>query len=208
MLCRLDKSVVERIIFPLGEAEDKGSVRETARDAGLDNAEAKDSQEICFIDDDDYVGWLVRNGVPEKPGDFVDMNGNKIGGHKGIIRYTVGQRKGLGVTFGKPMFVTEIDGKTNRVVLGSNEDLMKTEVWASSNFFIMTGDDRLPPGLDGEKITAKIRYAAKPAPGRIYSDGKKVRVVFDAPLRAATPGQTLVYYLGDKVLGGGFILEF
>ena len=137
-----------------------------------------------------------------RPGDFTDSKGNVIGRHKGIASYTVGQRKGLGVALGCPAYVTSIDTEHNRVVLGSNEDLFKKEVVSEQNFF--TGIS--PEHFEGHKLTAKIRYTAKGGSAFIKVNDKKIITTFEEPQRAPAPGQSIVFYDGDVVVGGGFII--
>lgn len=209
MLYRLDQEAIARLILPLNEIDDKEQVREVAREKALINAEAKDSQEICFIDaDDNYKDFLRRRGITAPKGDFVGPQGNVLGEHQGILDYTIGQRKGLGIALGKPAFVTEIDAENNRVVLGDNADLFKHEVISSGNILLGHELKDSPYELTGnlEGITAKIRYAAKPAEAKlcILEDGR-IKTVFKDAQRAATPGQSIVFYNGDLVIGGGFI---
>ncbi len=206
MLYRLSQEAISRLILPLNEIDDKEQVREMAREKALINAEAKDSQEICFIDaDDNYKDFLRRRGITAPKGDFVDPEGNVLGRHNGILDYTIGQRKGLGIALGKPAFVTEIDADNNRVVLGDNADLFKTEVISSDNiFFGGCGADK--NYLESLDITAKIRYAAKPAQAKLcFLEDGRVKTIFKDAQRAPTPGQSIVFYIDDLVLGGGFI---
>lgn len=230
MLYRLGEDVISRLILPLNDAEDKEAVREIARKKALKNAEDKDSQEICFIEDgDDYKAFLRRNGCDLPKGDFVDTDGNILGEHQGILHYTIGQRKGLGIALGKPAFVTGIDCEKNQVVLGENQDLFKTEVVSDGNILLgidfsrLAQQEREARQADGESgearsmgiigfddmlgITAKIRYAAKPAAAslKLLPDGK-ILTTFEEPQRAPTPGQSIVFYRDDLVLGGGFIV--
>ena len=230
MLYRLGEDVISRLILPLNDAEDKEAVREIARKKALKNAEDKDSQEICFIEDgDDYKAFLRRNGCDLPNGDFVDTDGNILGEHQGILHYTIGQRKGLGIALGKPAFVTGIDSEKNQVVLGDNQDLFKTEVVSDGNILLgidfsqlaqQAREARQADGESGEArslgiigfddmsgITAKIRYAAKPAAAslKLLLDGK-ILATFEEPQRAPTPGQSIVFYRNDLVLGGGFIV--
>ena len=209
MIYRLDQEAISRLILPLNEIDDKEQVRELAREKALINAEAKDSQEICFIDaDDNYKDFLRRRGITAPKGDFVDPEGNVLGKHQGILDYTIGQRKGLGIALGKPAFVTEIDAENNRVVLGDNADLFKYEVVSSGNILLGHELKDSPYEQTGELegITAKIRYAAKPAEAKlcVLEDGR-IKTIFKDAQRAATPGQSIVFYNGDLVIGGGFI---
>lgn len=209
MLYRLGQNVLSRLILPLGEFEDKEDTRNIARSHNLPNAETADSQEICFIDEEreNYVSYIEKRGVSAEKGDFVDSEGKILGQHQGMVHYTIGQRKGLGITLGKPAFVTAIDPETNQVTLGDNEDLFTREVLSGDNFFAANSQNILPPDFgDALRMSAKIRYAAKPAPATVtqLSDGR-IRTVFDEPQRAATPGQSIVFYRDDYVFGGGFI---
>lgn len=209
MLYRLGQEVLSRLTLPLGGFEDKEQTRQLARGHGLSNADASDSQEICFIDDqkESYGDFLARRGVPVRQGNFVDSSGNILGKHKGISSYTIGQRKGLGIALGKPAFVTAIDPVTGDVTLGENQDLFSREVISRDNFFAETSGSSLPVGF-GESlaVSAKIRYAAKAAPAVItkLADGRLL-TAFDEPQRAAAPGQSIVFYDEDRVIGGGFI---
>ncbi|MDD6646595.1 MAG: tRNA 2-thiouridine(34) synthase MnmA [Firmicutes bacterium] len=215
MLYRLGQEAISRLLLPLNEIEDKEQVRELARGKALKNSEAKDSQEICFIDaDDNYKDFLERRGVKSVEGNFVDSDGNAVGRHKGILNYTIGQRKGLGIALGKPAFVTAIDCESNTVVLGSNEELFSREVISDNNVINGISIDNNENDENDEaasvciigKIEAKIRYAAKPASASIeFREDGSILTTFDEPQRAATPGQSIVFYRDDLVIGGGFI---
>lgn len=207
MLYRLPKEYIERLVLPLSEYDDKEKIREIARGMNLSNSEDKDSQEICFIDDEvGYIQFLRENGVKAKAGDFVDKDGKVLGKHKGIVNYTFGQRKGLGITLGKPAFVTSIDAKKNRVVLGDNDDLFAHTVICNDPLFTATGSKKMPEFLEGAEIEAKIRYAARRAKAKIVQlENGSIEVTFEDKQRAATPGQSLVLYLDNEVVGGGFI---
>ena len=216
MLYRLGQDVLRRLIFPLGDFEDKEQIRELARSHGMENAEKKDSQEICFLgESEDHARFIGEKGFRSPAGNFVDENGNILGRHKGITSYTVGQRKGLGIALGKPAYVIRIDKENNTVVLGSNDELFKKEVICSDIFFTGLAAHR----FEGKKLKAKIRYTARPAEcsikvidsGEIIKDNKKVDdkkiiTTFCDPQRAPAPGQSIVYYNGDIVIGGGFIV--
>jgi tRNA-uridine 2-sulfurtransferase len=208
MLYRLTSEVLERLILPLGEVESKEMVREYARAHEMENADKKDSQEICFIPDEDggYLNFLIQRGIDLKEGNFVDRNNNIIGHHKGLAHYTVGQRKGLGITFGKPTFVLSLNPKDNTVTLGDNEDLMQTIVTSTNHVFLGENTNQVPASYIGVPLTAKIRYAAQPAEAIIESmDHDVVKTRFLQPQRAVTPGQSIVFYEGDKLVGGGYI---
>jgi len=202
-LYNLTQEQLSRTLMPVG-AYTKDEIRQIAESHGLEVAKKKDSMEICFIPDNDYAGFIERNveDVPG-PGNFVDMDGNVIGRHKGITHYTVGQRKGLNLAMGRPVFVTEIRPETNEVVIGDNEDVFSDHL-ICGNVNWMAVD-----GLHGEEKTvmAKIRYSHKGAPCviRELEDGR-VECRFETPQRAITPGQAVVFYENDYVFGGGTIL--
>ena len=200
MLYRLDQATLSRLIFPLGEAESKDDIRTLARDNNLSNAEKKDSQEICFIEED-YAGYIESMGFSSPEGDFTDKSGKVLGRHKGLLHYTIGQRKGLGIALGRPAFVTGIDSESNRVILGDDEELFSRTVACDGCFFTACP----PEAYEGKKIHAKVRYSAKPALASFKVYDKKIITTFDEPQRAATPGQSIVFYLDDMVIGGGFI---
>lgn len=187
-------------LMPLG-SYNKDEVRALAEKYGLAVAHKKDSQEICFVEDDDYAKFIIDYANYEpKPGDILDTDGNKLGEHRGLIYYTIGQRKGIGA-YGRPMFVKEIDAKSNTITLGEKGMEFAKELTASDVNFI-SGEVPDSP----IKIQAKVRYQAPPASAALYPlDGGRVRVIFDTPQRAITAGQAVVFYDGDIVLGGGTV---
>ena len=200
-LYNLSQDQLRRILMPVGDYT-KERIREMAREIGLAVASKPDSQEICFVEDNDYGRFINENTDYEiVPGDFVDTKGNVLGKHRGIVHYTVGQRKGLGISFGKPMYVVEIDVHSNRVVLGDDEEVFSNTLIAEDLNFI-TLDELTAP----KRIRAKIRYSAREADAVIRPvEGNKAEVVFDSPQRAITPGQSVVFYEDDLVVGGGVI---
>jgi tRNA-specific 2-thiouridylase len=200
-LYTMTQEQLSRTFFPLGDFT-KDRVRELAEKLDLPVASKPDSQEICFVEDNDYGRYIRENTDAEiRPGYFVDLEGRKLGMHKGIIHYTVGQRKGLGNTFGKPMFVVAIRPEDNTVVLGEKNDVFSSELTASDLNFISI------PELTGEmRVKAKIRYSAKEADALISPlNNGRVHVLFDEPQRAITPGQSIVFYDKEDVVGGGVI---
>ena len=200
-LYNLNQEQLSKTLMPIGDFS-KDKVREIAKDIGLAVASKPDSQEICFVEDNDY-GRFIRENTDYKiiPGDFVDTKGNILGKHKGIVHYTVGQRKGLGIALGKPMFVVEIDVDKNRVVLGDDEEVFANSLIAEDLNFITI--DKFDSPI---RVKAKIRYSAKESDATVYPfEGGKAKVVFDSPVRAITPGQSVVFYDGDIVVGGGVI---
>lgn len=202
-LYNLTQDQLKRTLMPVGDYT-KDEIRQIAEDRGLAVARKKDSMEICFIPDNDYAKF-IEQAVEKVPGagNFVDKDGNILGRHKGITHYTVGQRKGLGLSLGHPVFVTEIRSDTNEVVIGSGEEVF-SDYLVCSDLNWMAVD-----GLHGEEreVMAKIRYSHKGAPCRIRElpDGK-VECRFETPQRAVTPGQAVVFYEEDHVFGGGTIL--
>lgn len=207
MLYRLSPDVLRRLILPLSDYEDKEHIREIARTRSMSNAEDKDSQEICFLKEgEEYITFLKEHGVDACEGDFIDKDGKYLGKHSGIINYTIGQRKGLGITLGKPAFVTDINPINNTVELGDNNDLFTDEVICDNVFFTASSGSEIPDCIKDVKLYGKIRYAAKPSECRVeqYKENM-IKVIFDEPQRAATGGQSLVLYLNDEVCGGGFI---
>ncbi|WP_034600993.1 tRNA 2-thiouridine(34) synthase MnmA [Clostridiisalibacter paucivorans] len=204
VLYNLTQEQLKHTLMPLGDFDNKEKVREIARDLGMIVADKKESQEICFIEDNDY-GKFIRENANYKinKGNFIDINGNVLGKHNGITNYTIGQRKGLGIALGKPMYVVDIDVKNNIVILGDGEKVFGTQLLANDLNFISI--EKLEEPM---RIKAKIRYAAKEEDAVIKPVEKdKVEVVFDKPVRAITPGQAVVFYDGDIVLGGGTILK-
>jgi len=207
MLYRLGQQVIERLILPLGELESKHEVRRLVAEKGIKNADSRDSQEICFLPEGaHYADYLAARGYRAEKGDFIDVSGKVIGRHNGIWNYTIGQRKKLGTTFGKPMFVLNIDHESNTVTLGNDGDLLNPEVISSCNWFPKCGCGELPEEYKGLSVLAKVRYAAKASEAVIEKiDGHSVKTVFAKAQRAVTPGQSIVFYSGDKVIGGGVI---
>jgi len=201
MLYGLSQEQLSRAQFPLGGLH-KDEVRRIAEAHGLVSAHKHDSQDICFVPDGSYADFIRDyTGRDYPPGDFVDMEGRLLGRHKGLIHYTIGQRKGLGLALPEPMYVVELDTANNRVVLGHNEDLFKREVLVHEINLIPC--ERLEEPI---RVEAKTRYShhAQPAVAE-QLDEDTIRLVFDDPVRAITPGQSAVFYQGDTVVGGGVI---
>ena len=200
-LCRLTQEQLSRTLFPLGNLE-KSAVRALAEAHGLINAQKRDSQDICFVPDGDYASFIRSFTGRDYPrGEFVDKSGNVLGEHRGLIGYTVGQRKGLGIALGEPKYVTALLPDENRVVLGSNEDLMSRELDAK-NFNFIAFDT--PPAEFRASARVRYRQAEQPATVRVTGEDT-VHITFDEPQRAITKGQAVVVYYGDVVIGGGEI---
>ena len=202
VLYSLTQAQLSHIRFPLGGLT-KDEVRVIAEENGFVNAKKKDSQDICFVPDGDYAAFIERYAGAAKKGDFLLSTGEKVGEHKGIVHYTLGQRKHLGIALGKPVFVTKIDPVHNTVTLGDEEELLKREALVKEFNWILGEAPDHPV-----RCMAKTRYRQKEVGALAYplSDGG-VRIVFDTPVRAVTPGQAAVLYDGDIVLGGGVIVQ-
>ena len=201
-LYSLNQSQLSRVEFPLGSMT-KPQIRALALEQGFVSAHKSDSQDICFVPDGEYINVIksfTNKIYPE--GDFIDITGNKIGTHSGIINYTIGQRKGLGIAFGEKMYVKEKNPLTNKVVLGKNEDLFSNSLDAIDFNWIVY--DNPPQSL---KAKAKVRYSTKEDSCTVYvTDKTKVHIEFDSPQRAIAKGQAVVLYDGDTVIGGGTIV--
>ena len=201
VLYNLTPEQLKHTLMPVGEYT-KDEIRKIASDIGISVANKPDSQEICFIPDHDYAGFIEKNvnSIP-KEGNYVDVNGNILGKHKGIIHYTVGQRKGLNLSLGHPAFVVEIRPETNEVVIGTNEDVFSKRLVADKLNFMAVEDIE-----SATRVKAKIRYAHKGADATIKRiDRERIECIFDEPQRAITPGQAVVFYDDNIVLGGGTI---
>ncbi|WP_295116670.1 tRNA 2-thiouridine(34) synthase MnmA [uncultured Chitinophaga sp.] len=204
VLWGLDQDVVKRTLLPLGTYR-KPEIRQMALDFGYPElAKKAESYEICFVPDNDYRGFLKRriDGLEESVdgGNFVLRDGSIVGKHKGYPFYTIGQRKGLDIALGRPIYVTEIIPETNTVVLGDEEDLNKNEMLVSG--INMVKYDHIPEGME---VTTKIRYKDKGALSNVYNDGGNARIRFYEAVKGIAPGQSAVFYEGDDVVGGGII---
>ena len=203
-LYNLTQDQLKHTLMPVGEYT-KEEIRELANEMNLLVANKPDSQEICFIPDNDYAGFIDREAktcVPES-GNFVDVNGVILGKHKGITHYTIGQRKGLNLAMGHPVFVTQIRPETNEVVIGESQDVFSSELICNKLNFMAVDDISEPV-----KVLAKIRYSHKGTMCIIEKiDKDTLKCTFDEPVRAITPGQAVVFYQGEYVFGGGTILS-
>lgn len=201
-LYNLTQYQLEHTLMPVGDYE-KDDIRTIAEDIGLCVANKPDSQEICFVPDDNYPKFISENTDSKiEKGNFIDIKGNVIGKHNGIINYTIGQRKGLGLSFGKPMYVCDIKADTNEIVIGENEQLFKKDVLIK-DFNYMAVED-----IKGEiEVYGKLRYSQKKSKCTLKKEGDFVKCIFEQSQRAVTPGQAAVFYDGDFVLGGGVIVK-
>jgi tRNA-specific 2-thiouridylase len=201
VLYNLTQEQLSKTLFPLGQLTKK-EVREIAQKVGLKVASKPDSQEICFIPDNDYKGYIKKNSSNKPiPGDFISKDRKILGKHQGISNYTIGQRRGLGVVTGSPVFVLDIIPQTNQIILGSKEDLLSKELIVKNlNWISITN---LTKEMEAD---LKIRYRAKESKAKIIPiDNSSVKVIFKSPQRAITKGQSAVFYDGDLVIGGGTI---
>ena len=202
VLYTLDQFAISHFLFPMGD-HSKEITRKMAEERGLVTAHKAESQEICFVPNDDYKAYLKQK-APEifKPGDIVDVSGKVLGRHEGIPYYTIGQRKGLGIAAEHPLYVIELDVKNNRVIVGGNEDVFAKGLIARDMHFI-TKDSFDEPF----RTSGKIRYGKREALCTVspLNGGRDAEIIFDEPQRAVTPGQSVVFYDGDILVGGGRI---
>jgi tRNA-specific 2-thiouridylase len=199
-LFTLDQEQLSHAMFPVGDL-DKAAVRERARDFGLPVAEKPDSHEICFVGDGDHTGFLERHGTSPGAGNLHDLTGRIVGRHDGVHRFTVGQRKGLGLSSPVPLYVVGIDAGSNSVTVGPRDALLRDTLTASGVNWI---SGRTPPA--GTRVTAQIRYRHREAAACLTPlEDARVQVTFDEPQSAVAPGQAVVFYDGEVVVGGGWI---
>ncbi|MCL1852641.1 MAG: tRNA 2-thiouridine(34) synthase MnmA [Peptococcaceae bacterium] len=209
MLYALTQDQLGRIIFPLG-AMSKEEVRAEARRLGVwDAVERKESQDICFVGNgrggSGYADFIVSRGGALQPGVFVDKQGRVLGSHPGIERFTVGQRKGLGIALGERVFVVGIDPVQREIILGKENDVFMQELWADRlNWIFWENCNEFLPGIH---VQAKIRYHAPAVDAQLYCEAGMIRVAFAEAQRAVAPGQAVVFYQGDVLLGGGRIVS-
>ncbi len=192
----IDAKDLCHVLFPLGNLT-KAEVRALARKANLPVAQKTESQDICFVTSGDYRQFILERTGAMKQGDIVDMDGKILGRHRGLIYYTIGQRSGLGISAKEPLYVVNIDATRNRVIAGSKNDLQSTG--------LIAGDLNLLTGKLPAEAQAKIRYRKKPACCRMEKEGNRLRINFTEAQESITPGQAVVLYDGDEVLGGGVI---
>lgn len=203
VLYQLTQYQLSHLLLPVGEYE-KTALRALAAQTGLSNSDKADSQDICFVPDGDYMTFLQHyGGITPKPGDFVDLSGHVLGRHQGLERYTIGQRKGLGISADTPLYVVRKDVDSGQVVLGPDSALYTRELTAERVNFISIPELTAPM-----TVTAKTRYSQKEACATVEPlPNGRIRVRFDEPQRAITAGQAVVLYDGERVLGGGTICD-
>ena len=207
VLYGIDKEKISNLIFPLGEFENKEEIRQILANEGLDILSKKeDSQEICFIHDNNYGRFLTEDlKLQPKAGNIVDKQGNILGKHNGLMFYTIGQRKGMGISNETPLYILELNTAKNEIIVGEEKDLYNNELTAKNcNFLADVGAGPVPA------LTAKIRYSAKEAEANVIlsevEGSHTVKVKFTKPQRAITPGQSVVFYKDDILIGGGIII--
>lgn len=202
-LYRLKKCVLSKCIFPLGKLQ-KQDVEKIACEIGLEPSNTKESQEICFIPENDYRDFIKQNnisGIANKEGNFVDLSGKILGKHKGIAFYTIGQRRKTGLSLNTRKYIVSINTKNNNIVIGSESDLYKKEFKV-----IDINYPSAEPIIEPTSLEVQIRYNSLPSTAKIFPlPGKKMRVIYEKPKRAITPGQSAVFYKEDIVIGGGTI---
>lgn len=203
VLYNMTQEQLKRTLFPLGELT-KPQVREIAEREGFLNAKKHDSQDICFVPDGDYAAFIQEyTGKTYAPGPVYDVDGNKLGTHRGIIHYTIGQRKGLGLALGKPMYVKATDAEKNTVTLATNDQLFSSKVYAE-NLNWISGEIPTEP----VEVVARVRYHGKDQPATLhFLENGNILAEFSVPQRAVTPGQAIVFYQGDTMLGGAEIVR-
>ena len=229
VLWNIPKEVIEHIIFPLSDFENKDQIREIARDAGLEVANKPDSEDICFIPNGNYKEFLeINSSIKPKAGNIVNSNGEILGRHTGLYNYTIGQRKGLGIAYKVPLFVLGFNKTKNEVIVGEEKELYKKEILVNNINLLLIDNLDSPIVVD-----VKTRYSTKSAKATIIMDNKdlkeaedvqvneeiyekgnnkyirngNIKVVFEEPQRAITPGQSAVFYINDMILGGGKIVK-
>ena len=201
VLWNIPKELIEHVVFPLADFTDKEQIREIARENDLKVANKPDSEDICFVPDGNYKKFLETNsGIKPKKGNIVNSKGEILGKHTGLYNYTIGQRKGLGISYKVPLFVLGFNKAKNEVIVGEEKELYKKEITVSDINLLLF--DKIEETME---VDVKTRYSSKVAKAKIEQDGENIKVTFDEPQRAITPGQSAVFYVGDIVLGGGKI---
>ena len=199
VLWNIPKDLIEHVVFPLGDFESKDEIRKIASENNLKVANKPDSEDICFIPDGNYKKFLENNSdIKPKEGNIVNSKGDILGKHTGLYNYTIGQRKGLGISNPVPLFVLGFNPLKNEVIVGEESELYRKEFTVTDINLLLV--DEINEWMD---VTVKTRYSSKEAKAKIIQDGSNIKVVFDEPQKAITPGQSAVFYVDDIVLGGG-----
>ena len=201
VLWNIPKELIEHVLFPLADFETKEEIRDIAREANLKVANKPDSEDICFVPDGNYKKFLENNSsIRPKQGNIVNLSGEVLGKHTGLYNYTIGQRKGLGISYKEPLFVLGFNKQKNEVIVGEEDKLYKKVIIVKDINLLLV--DEIENWMN---VTVKTRYSSKEASAKIMQDDNTIKVVFDEPQRAITPGQSAVFYVGDIVFGGGKI---
>ena len=203
VLWSIDKEMLGSILFPLADFESKDEIRKIASENNLKVADKPDSEDICFVPDGNYKEFLHNNSdIKENPGNIVNTQGKVLGEHTGLYNYTIGQRKGLGISNPTPLFVLGFNKAKNEVIVGDESELYSKEILVSDINLFLT--DKVN---EWTSVEIKTRYSSKCAKAKIIQEGDNIRAIFDEPQRAITPGQSAVFYVGDIVFGGGKIVS-
>ena len=201
VLWNIPKDLIEHVLFPLADFDNKEEIRQIARDNNLKIANKPDSEDICFIPDGNYKKFLENNSnIRPKVGNIVNSKGEILGKHTGLYNYTIGQRKGLGISNPVPLFVLGFNKEKNELIVGEEKELFKKEILVSDINLLLV--DEIKEWLD---VTVKTRYSTKASKAKIIQEDDKIKVIFEEPQRAITPGQSAVFYIDDIVVGGGKI---
>ncbi len=205
VLWSIPKDIIGHVIFPLAEYADKEEIRKIARENNLNVANKPDSEDICFVPDGNYKRFLEENSdIRPKVGNIVTSRGDILGKHKGLYNYTIGQRRGLGIAYKTPLFVLGFNKVKNEVIVGEEKELYKTEVMVNDINLLLV--DRIDKPVE---VDVKLRYSAKFAKAVILQENENnIKITFNEPQRAVTPGQSAVFYIDDIVFGGGKIINF
>lgn len=203
VLWNIPKELIQHVLFPLADFESKDEIREIAKKNNLKVANKPDSEDICFVPDGNYKKFLENNSnIKPKEGNIVNSKGEILEKHSGLYNYTIGQRKGLGISNPVPLFVLGFNKEKNEVIVGEEKELYKREITVSDINLLLV--DKIKEWLE---VTVKTRYSSKVSKAKIIQEGNKIKVIFNEPQRAITPGQSAVFYVNDIVLGGGKILS-
>ncbi|MCA1961862.1 MAG: tRNA 2-thiouridine(34) synthase MnmA [Desulfomonile sp.] len=201
-LSMLTRDMLERVMFPLGEST-KATIRQMLQDEGISASTTGESQELCFVPANDYRAFLMANGIEPRPGPIVDVSGHRLGQHRGIVGYTVGQRRGLGVSAGRPLYVVRIDPSTDTLVVGPREATLVSRTRVTEMNWLTAS---IPPSFT--RFQVKVRSTSRPVWCTLTEvDGWKVELLYDEPVSGVAPGQAAVLYAGERVIGGGWIVE-
>lgn len=201
-LWNIPKELLNHVVFPLSEFESKEQIREIARTNNLKVANKPDSEDICFVPDGNYKRFLETNSeIKPKKGKIINLSGKVLGEHTGLYNYTIGQRKGLGISNPVPLFVLGFNKEKNQVIVGEESELYKKEITVSEINLLLF--DEIKEKLE---VTVKTRYSSKSAKAKIIQENENIKITFEEPQRAITPGQSAVFYIDDIVVGGGKII--